>query len=847
MLFKRLPLRIQYLAMVSLVVLGMGVSIYLSLNVVRDLNLLDAAQSDNVQWSLSQAEVEALRYQQAVSKSLDQPETDLDDLRRAFDIFYSRINTIKTASIYERLRQDEELAQNLALVRAFLDETIPLMDGSDTSLRWALPGLEADVGELPVLVRAMSTRGLKYFAEWADQQRETVSQTLVHLGAAVGVLMLTLIFLALNLGSLNRANVRRRRQVKEASQRMEVVIDTALDAVIVSDTYGQVLEFNSAAEQIFGYKAKFAIGRSLEQLIIPDKYREAHVAGMKRMRDKGEKRVVGKGRIRLEGKRANGEIFPLEFAVQTAETRNGQLFVSFLRDITNLVEAENELVSARDQALANERAKTDFLATMSHEIRTPLNGLLGNLTLLGDTPLKERQKLYVQNMNTSSELLLRHVTDVLDITKYDAGKLQLHMKSMNLSKLLQDIVDNQGGAAAANGTELSWNWEGTPQEWIVSDADRLQHVLMNIIGNAVKFTHDGTVTVTAKLTDNSPELSELQIDVVDTGIGMDEDLRSRIFEDFTTGDSSYDRAVGGTGLGLGIAKRFVGAMKGEIHVDSEKDKGSRFIIRLPVQAVEPPEEIEEVEPPQVEIVTGARILLVEDNAINRFVAREMLTAGGHKMDEAHDGQRAVEMAQETRYDLILMDISMPVMDGRTATRAIRASAGKSSNTPIVALTANAMESEQKAFIQDGMNDVLIKPLSRDTMLRIISEQVGQLPSDIAPEDPDPIAEGSPIDMSYIDDLRKDLGVEAVNELLVWFGKEAQSLLDWLSDPSALPLDEIRQRTHAIAGSAAMLGTQEFHAALLEVENAAKAGDASSVNEGCIDLREAWERTQSALT
>ncbi len=847
MRIKRLPLRIQHITMVSIVLLSIGVSIYLSFDVVRDLKLLDAAQSDNVQWSLSRAEVEALKYQQAIDHGIDEPDSDLQNLRRAFDIFYSRVNTLKTASIYARLREDAALSRDLSVVRTLLDEAIPLIDGPDERLRQALPRLEAEIAEQLTLVRSISTRGLKHFAERGDQHRESVSRTLVHLAAAVAVLMLALIFLALNLGFLNRLNVRRRRQVKEASQRMEVIIDTALDAVIVTDIHGQVLEFNSAAEQIFGYAADFAIGRSLEQLIIPDKHREAHVAGLKRVRESGEKRVVGKGRIRLEGKRANGEIFLLEFAIQTAETRSGPIFVSFLRDITNLVEAENELVAARDQALANERAKTEFLATMSHEIRTPLNGLLGNLSLLEDTKLEERQQLYVQNMNTSGELLLRHVSDVLDITKYDAGKLLLHMTTMNLSKLLQDIVDNQGGAAAANGTDLSWRWDGKAQDWIVCDADRLQHVLMNIIGNAVKFTRDGTVKVTARLTDNAPLLSELQIDVVDTGIGMDEELCARIFDDFTTGDSSYDRAVGGTGLGLGIAKRFVDAMKGEIHVDSKKDIGSRFIIRLPVQTVAPPAEANKVDMPQAEFAKGARILLVEDNAINRFVAREMLTAGGYQIAEAHDGRTAVQMAEKFRYDLILMDISMPVMDGRMATRTIRAGAGKSRETPIVALTANAMESEQKAFMEDGMNDVLIKPLSRETMLRVISEQVGHMPTDAAPQGPDLVDTDLAVDMSYIDDLRDTLGADAVNRLLASFSNETQALVDWLSDPAALSLDAIRRRTHALAGNAAILGTHELHAALLEIENAAKAGDTTGVTEGCVDLQYAWARTQSALT
>ncbi|MFI2769885.1 ATP-binding protein, partial [Sulfitobacter sp. M22386] len=430
-------------------------------------------------------------------------------------------------------------------------------------------------------------------------------------------------------------------------------------------------------------------------------------------------------------------------------------------------QAERDLVEARDRALAGEKAKTDFLATMSHEIRTPLNGLLGNLTLLQDTKLTARQNRYVKNMETSGKLLMSHISDVLDITKYDAGKLVLRPVPMSLSDLLRDIVDNQSGAALANNTTLTWGWSGPSVDWILSDRERLQHILINIIGNAVKFTVDGQVSIEAEVQETETGEPLLQIIVSDTGIGMDPALQRQIFDDFMTGDSSYDRNVGGTGLGLGIAQRFAKALGGTITVESEKDVGSSFAISLPITpiaspATETPSKSREHNDISVDI------LLVEDNEINRSVAREMLQAVGHKVTEAHNGQIAVDLAKTHRFDLILMDISMPVMDGRHATREIRAG-GACANSPIIALTANAMPEEQEAFLQDGMNEVLTKPLNRSAMIDMISAlaQSEEHSTSVQQET------ATLVSKAYLDDLRDTLGEAAVEKLLLRYVSEME--------------------------------------------------------------------------
>lgn len=832
--------RIRLIALAGLGCLILISIAVLSRNVTRDLNLLNSASSDNVQWTLSQSEVEFLDFKLQLITALSEPTPDLKTLRREFDIFYSRIATLRQSSIYEDLRLEPQFSAYLAKVQTFLEESVSIIDQPDSNLIADLPVLSDRTVDIRPSVRQLSISGLTYFAVDSDARRNAIAVTLTQLAVGVTLLTLTLLILAIYLGRLNAQNIKRRAEAVDAGKRMNIITDTALDAVLVSDAEGRILVFNSAAEQIFGYNADYAIGKELGELIVPDHHLEAHNIGMQRLRDGGARHVVGKGRIKLEAKRETGELFPVEFAIQSAQTDDGEIFIAFLRDISHRMQAERDLVEARDRALAGEKAKTDFLATMSHEIRTPLNGLLGNLTLLQDTKLTPRQNRYVKNMETSGKLLMSHISDVLDITKYDAGKLVLRPVPMSLSDLLRDIVDNQSGAALANNTTLTWGWSGPSVDWILSDRERLQHILMNIIGNAVKFTVNGQVSIEAEVQETEAGEPLLQIIVSDTGIGMDPALQVQIFDDFMTGDSSYDRNVGGTGLGLGIAQRFAKALGGTITVESEKDVGSSFAISLPITpiaspATETPLKSREHNDKSVDI------LLVEDNEINRSVAREMLQAVGHKVTEAHNGQIAVDLAKTHRFDLILMDISMPVMDGRHATREIRAE-GACANSPIIALTANAMPEEQEAFLQDGMNEVLTKPLNRSAMIDMISALA-------QPEEHStPVQQETAtlVSKAYLDDLRDTLGEAAVEKLLLRYVSEMETAISYLKDHKQHSAEEISQLAHRIAGSSAALGAVEMRTALVEIEKAAQTDDHATLEKNIAKLQNIWDATQQQL-
>nr|WP_252734886.1 ATP-binding protein [Octadecabacter sp. B2R22] len=796
----------------------------LTWNVTQEIEAQSTAQSDNVQWALSQTEVEFQEFNSRLRVGVNPAA-----VRQRFDVFYSRITTIRQAKVFEVLRADEAFEASLSQIETFLSDAVQLVDVDDIELTRNLPLLSGIAQDARPDVRGLSNAGLNLFAQQADAQRQTVTRTMTQLALALVALITALGLGVAYLVRLNGQISQREREQVQAATRINTIMNTSLDGVIVSDAKGRITGFNSAAEQIFGHIGQNVMGREIGKVIIPDHMVDAHNAGMERMRQGGEKRVVGKGRVQLEAKHADGSTFPVELAIQSATTDEGEIFIAFLRDVSQRVADELELIEARDKAIAGEKSRSDFLATMSHEIRTPLNGLLGNMSLLRDTPLSAKQDTFLRNMETSGRLLMSHVSDVLDIARYDSGKVSVRFEPLNISALLQDIVDNQSGMAAAQDTTLDWGWDGPAQHWINGDSERLQHILMNLIGNAVKFTKNGRVSITASWQDN-----QLHFVVEDTGIGIAPDLLERIFDDFTTGDTSYDRDVSGTGLGLGIVRRFVEALDGNITVESTQEDGSTFLVEVPATVAEPAAQETTVDAISL-VGAPKRVLIVEDNEINRFVVRNMLIADGHDVTEAFDGQQGVDRAHGEKFDLILMDISMPVMDGRAATAKIRSGNGASAKTRIVALTANALANEQADFLANGMDAVLTKPLTKSALRAVMSGEAVVQNAD----------QTQLLDIPHLTETRETVGADNFTPLLAKFDTELTAVSQWLS-PGA-DLDEIAAFAHKTAGSASLFGATAVKKAFLSLEDSAKAGDKDSVDAMRPFVLGVCQDTRDALT
>lgn len=776
----------------------------LSLAVKQDLGRLETATSDNVQWTLSQAEVEFMDFHYLL-ENYSRTEDDGARLRRAFDVFYSRINTLESGGLYAGPRDTAVFSRNLKLIRAYLDRNVGIIDNLQSATEEDLEQFEKETDELRSSLRRVSNSGLYYFAEQSDKQREAVALSLKRLALVTASLIAALALLAFYSHRVSQQIMRSRTELHSAHTRLNSIVTASLDAVLVSDVRGHILEFNAAAEKVFGYKEEDVLGCELRDVIIPPHFLEAHDAGMARMLRTGEKRVVGHGRVVLEGKRKSGECFPMELAIEAAGEGEQTIFIGFMRDITEQVKAETELREARDKALAGEKAKSDFLAVMTHEIRTPLNGVLGNLSLLEDTTLTEKQKRYTRNMSISAGVLMSHVDTVLDISRFESGVTQPRKEPTHLGHLLRDIVDAQRGNAKANGNVLESMWVGQPVDWVLTDAPRLHQVILNLVGNAIKFTDDGRISIEAErlYRNTNTKTVEIEFRIIDTGIGINKEDMARIFEDFHTVDSSFKRNTSGTGLGLGIVRRLVEAMGGSAGVDSELGEGSVFWIRMPFEETHEPKPVTEIEQ-GTDNQTPLEILVVEDNEINLQIVREMLLRKGHNVSTATDGLAGVNTALAQQFDLILMDISMPVLDGLEASERIRKESGPSQTAPIFALSANVLPEIQARIEAAGMDGFLGKPFHKDELTTVLNKAFDRK---------------TKADAAAVDEMMTKSEPSPLELLHVRFVTETQELMDWLG---TMPDDfeALAKRSHKVAGSAGAFDEVELRDALIAIETAA---------------------------
>lgn len=783
---------------------------------MRDLRVLSTARSDNAQWTLSQAEVEFLDLRHAVDQAQNSLNPDLALVRKEFDIIYSRLQTLSRGTLYAPLRRVPEFDRALVTAITGLDQMIPLVDGPEAQLKAALGSMSETITLLRPTVREIANAGLHVFAVDSDTSRTEIAQSLLRLAFLATCLVIALLYLLHHSRKIGQKARTRGNELESAYARMNTVLQASLDAVVVADKTGRILEFNAAAERIFQYKESEVLGRTIGEICVPDHLRDAHESGMARHAEDGSKNVVGHGRVRLEGKRRNGEIFPVELALETAQTGDDEIVIGFLRDISRSVAAENELVEARDKALAGEQAKADFLAMMTHEIRTPLNGVLGNLSLLQDTKLSAAQLRYVRNMGISGELLMSHVDAVLDIARFESGVVPVQEEAIHLGHLLQNIVDSQLSAAEANGNLLEWSWIGASESWMTTNASRLQQVILNLLGNAIKFTRNGRIAIELeRVTNNGTD--QIEVRIIDTGVGIAEQDLPRVFDDFESLHAPLEDGVAGTGLGLGIARRLVDAMGGKIGAESTLGEGSVFWFSFPlVVDVAPLETPAQALPQDTKAQT---ILLVEDNEINLRLTEELLSKLGHEVIEARNGQEAVSLAKARPFDLILMDIRMPVMDGLTATKAIRDGAGPCKDVPIVALSANVLPQARDRFIAGGMSGFLGKPLNKDELLLVLSGL--------------PDASSAPTE-----DLSAHAENDSIRALIDRYLTESKELFDWLASAPA-DLNEIAERSHMIAGSAAAFGHSDVRETLVQVETRANAGDRAGLAQAIDAAQKAW--------
>jgi len=529
---------------------------------------------------------------------------------------------------------------------------------------------------------------------------------------------------ALN-ADLERKVEGRTAELRDSEARARAFMNTAQDGVLVIDRDSRILEFNPAAETLFGYRAAEILGQPLARLMPPQEgTRHAHYVNSSTARSV---RLMG-GNRQVLGRTKEGHDFPVAVSVGTLGDGAGRLHVGIIRDITQQLAQETALSTAKEAAEAAARAKSEFLAHMSHEIRTPMNAVLGLAQLLKREPLSADQRDMVERIQGAGRSLLAIINDILDFSKIEAGQLRLEARPFRLETLTAQIDSLLGATARAKGIGLSLVLPEAPLGPLLGDAQRLEQVLINLIGNAIKFSDQGEVAILIQPLHLSDTEVRLRFEVRDTGIGISPAAQARLFEPFTQAENGISRRFGGTGLGLSISKRLVELMGGTIGVDSQPGQGSTFWFELPLARASEAEEASPAAPvaaPTGPRLQGQRLLAVDDSAMNRDLVERVLNLEGARVTLAADGQQAVQYLHSTApgFDAVLMDVRMPVMDGLTAIRLIRQELGLT-DLPILALTAGVLAEEQQAARDAGANEVLAKPLDLDLLATRLVHHIG---------------------------------------------------------------------------------------------------------------------------
>ena len=532
------------------------------------------------------------------------------------------------------------------------------------------------------------------------------------------------------------AEVEERRQAEEAlresEERYRLLVEGAKDyAIVMLDLAGCVVTWNAGAQRVKGYAAQDIVGRHFSQFYLPE-----DVAAGKPQRslaiaaERGQ--CVEDGwRVRNDGSRFWAAVTITPIRGEGGELRG---FAKLIQDITERNRSEEALAQAKKTAEAANVAKSQFLANMSHELRTPMNAIMGMTDLALGEDLSPTLRDYLQTVKQSADGLMELLNEILDLSRIEAGGFQLEVIPFDLRTIVEQVAKTLGVRAYEKGLELACDLGDVPTR-LLGDSLRLRQVLVNLVGNAVKFTAKGAVVVSAQLESREPQGVALQFAVADTGIGITPEDQERIFAPFTQADASTTRRYGGTGLGLTITRRLVGAMGGRVWVESRPGEGStfRFTARFGLQ--EGLEEVAEALGIQEQAAKTAgsapaatakapsrllQVLVAEDTAANQKVVAYVLGKRGHAIEVAHNGQQALEALDRRDFDVVLMDVQMPVVDGFEATQAIRRLADpKKARLPVIAMTAYALKGDVDRCLNAGMDGYISKPIKGDELIELV--------------------------------------------------------------------------------------------------------------------------------
>ena len=515
------------------------------------------------------------------------------------------------------------------------------------------------------------------------------------------------------------------QELRLSESKLNSIFASVPEAIVVADSHGKIVQCNVATAEIFGFSWRELIGQNVNVLMQSDE-RHVHDGYLHTYQRTGEKRLMAQPRV-VQGMRKDGTLFPVRVTVKETRVDDAHFFIGVIQDFTAIQHTQDLLVEAKNKAEQANRLRGEFLANMSHEIRTPMNGILGMTELAMSTDDTQVQKEYLSLARDSASHLLHIINQILDFSKIEAGALELELLTVCPAQLIRHTARSLEQLAQAKGIQLEIENDPALPDLVWMDPVRVRQVLTNLIGNAIKFTEDGKVTVKSQVhaTDDD-STARLEISVTDTGIGFDANRTDALFSPFTQADGSITRSYGGTGLGLAITRSLVQLMGGDVQAVSEHGQGACFTIGFPVKRVAFPAAQAEtaLNTDESESHTSIRplsVLLVEDHEINRKLAQIMLQRMGHQYVLANDGQQALDCLDKERFDVVLLDVMMPVMDGLTALKLWREreTQRQLARTTVLMVTAHAMTGDRERFMAAGADGYVSKPMSEAALRKEI--------------------------------------------------------------------------------------------------------------------------------
>ncbi len=624
--------------------------------------------------------------------------------------------------------------------------------------------------------------------------------------------------------------------LNESLEKFRNIFESFQDVYFRCDMNGEIVMISPSVEEVLGFKPEDVIGKNIIEFL--DKNFSL---------DQVLKALFQKIRVRnIEGtvKTAAGESIQFLCNIRLIVKEDTPTNIEGVaRDISKLKNTYSELQEAKEFAEKSLKIKERFLANMSHEIRTPMNGIIGMIDLLASTDLDEEQKQYIQTIKKSSDTLLNILNDILDLSKIEAGKMELKLKPVNLKDTIEKLYDLYSQAAHQNNTSLYY-YIGEIPDIVLADETRLMQVLSNLTSNAIKFSdNNGNINISLKLIEATDSTYDFKVQIKDSGIGISQENQNKLFISFNQLDNSSAKTYAGTGLGLAISKELVKSMGGEIGVTSTPGLGSTFWFTFNAQKIDDlnivQEKKEDVSITKQFVATIPKILLVDDNDVNRKVACQILQKSGCNVDEASSGHEAILKVSKENYDLIFMDIQMPKLDGIKTTKIIRST--QSRVPPIVAMTAYSMENDRTNFLNQGLDDYLSKPLQAKTIIQKVKDWLDFEPKEVEKNIFHESTSDLVINQNKLSQLSKYGGKELILEIIHDFHKEVTNELKKFKDSlKKEKYESIKSSMHTLKGSASTIGAEQLANCAIMIENKIKAHNFTELEEDFKILKSAYK-------